>query len=327
MKGMGEEIKRILPDRFLERKAALIDRIASHPEVLRLKAQYPELVDVNRDLSNLGNHISCFDHCQSCPGLNSCLNEFPGHSSHEEVSDKQHMLIFRLRKCPKLIASEKRKSNQNRIKSHHIPAHIAAATFEDLEIDPQRRLAIAECINFCTGYQKGVTYKGIYLYGPMGVGKSRVVGAIANELAGMGLDVIMVYVPEFLEEIKESISTNDVQSKLNTLMEVDILILDDIGAGQSSSWTRDGVLSPVLNKRMETKATIFTSNLTISELSTYFLNSRDSKVQLPRTQHETNTARIMERIEPFVKVLHVGGRNRRRDNSHNNGGSYENINR
>lgn len=317
MKSVGEEIKRILPDRFQERKAALVKSIGEHPEVLRLLAEYPDHVDVNRDLSSLGNHVSCFDHCQSCPGLDGCLNEFPGHSSHEEVSEKQPMLIFRLRKCPKLLASEKRKSNQKRIKSHHIPAHIAAATFEDLEHDAHRRLAIAECINFCAGYQKGTTHKGLYLYGPMGVGKSRVVGAIANELAGLDLDVVMVYVPEFLEEIKESISTNEVQSKLVALMEVDVLILDDIGAGQSSSWTRDGVLGPILNKRMETKATIYTSNLTMQELSNYFLHARDSKTQSDRKQHETNTARIMERIEPFVKVLHVGGRNRRRDNSNN----------
>lgn len=314
MKSVGEEIKRILPDRFLERKAALVKGISEHPEVKRLIAEYPNQVNVNRDLSILGNHVSCFDHCQSCPGLGACLNEFPGHSSHEEVSDKQPTLIFRLRKCPKLLASEKRISNQNRIKSHHIPAHIAAATFEDLDHDSHRRLAIAECINFCAGYQKGTTHKGLYLYGPMGVGKSRVVGAIANELAGMGHDVIMVYVPEFLEEIKESFSTNDVHSKLTALMEVEVLILDDIGAGQSTSWTRDGVLGSVLNMRMETKATIYTSNLTISELSNYFLNARDSKgAQMDRKQHETNAARIMERIEPFVKVLHVGGRNRRRE--------------
>ncbi|AIQ70395.1 primosomal protein DnaI [Paenibacillus graminis] len=313
MKNVGEEIKRILPDRFLERKAALIKRIKDHPEVLRLLAEYPDQVDVERDLSNLGNHISCFDHCQSCPGLNACQNEFPGHSSHEEVSEKQSMLIFRLKKCPKLLAFEKQTSNQKKIKSHHIPAHITAATFEDLENDPLRRLAIAECINFCAGYQKGVTRKGLYLYGPMGVGKSRVVGAIANEMAGMGEEVIMVYVPEFLEEIKESFSTNDVHSKLAALMEVDILILDDIGAGQSSSWTRDGVLSPVLNMRMETKPTIFTSNLTLSELSNYFVTARDSKNQMDRRQHEINAARIMERIEPFVKALHVGGRNRRRE--------------
>lgn len=327
MKGMGEEIKRILPDRFLERKAALIDRIARHPEVLRLKAEYPELVDVKRDLSNLGNHISCFDHCQSCPGLNSCLNEFPGHSSHEEVSEKQQMLIFRLRKCPKLLASEKRLSNQKRIKSHYIPDHIVNATFEDLEIDQHRRLAIAECINFCSGYEKGITYKGLYLHGALGVGKSRVAGAIANELAGMGVDVIMVYVPDYLGEVKDSIATNDVQAKVDALKTVDVLILDDIGAETLSSWTRDDVMGPILQSRMETKTTIYTSNLSMKELFNHIVNVKDSKGAIDLKQREMKATRIMDRIEPFVKVLHVGGRNRRRDNSHNNGGSYENINR
>jgi primosomal protein DnaI len=317
---MGEEIKRILPDRFLERKETLIDQISNHPEVLRLRDEYPELVDVERDLSNLGNHISCFDHCQSCPGLNGCQNEFPGHSSHEEVSEKQQMLIFRLRKCSKLISFEKRELNQKRIKSHNIPAHIVNATFEDLEIDQHRRLAIAECINFCSGYKKGITYKGLYLHGSLGVGKSRVAGAIANELAGTGVDVLMVYVPDYLGEVKDSISTNDVQAKVDALKSVDVLILDDIGAETLSTWTRDEIMGPILQSRMETKSTIYTSNLSMKELYNHFVNVRDSKGVNDLKQRELKATRIMDRIEPFVKVLHVGGRNRRRDTSYNTGG-------
>ncbi|WP_229696055.1 primosomal protein DnaI [Paenibacillus albidus] len=317
---MGDEIKRLLPDRFFERKAALLKHIGTHPEFLRLQSKYPELVDLNRDLSSLGNHISCFDHCQSCPGLSGCLNEFPGHSSHEEANDKQKSLVFRLRKCPKLLAYEKRIANQSRIKSHNVPAHIVEATFEDLEIDQSRRLAISECINFCFSYEKGITYKGLYLYGSMGVGKSRVAGAIANELAGMGVDVLMVYVPDYLGEVKESISTNDVQAKIDALKSVDVLILDDIGADTLSSWTRDDVMGPILQSRMETKATIYTSNLNMKELFDYFVSVKDLKDQRDRKRHEVKATRIMDRIEPFVKVLHVGGRNRRRDNLHNTGG-------
>lgn len=320
MKGMGEEIKRILPDRFLERKAALIDQIANHPEVLRLKSEYPELVDVKRDLSSLGNHISCFDHCQSCPGLNGCQNEFPGHFTHEEVNEKQQMLIFRLRKCSKLVSFEKRVLNQKRIKSHNIPAHIVNTTFEEMEHDQHRRLAIAESMNFCLGFDKNNTYKGLYLYGSMGVGKSRLAGAIANELAGMGVDVLMVYVPDYLGEVKDSISTNDVQAKVDALKSVDVLILDDIGAETLSSWTRDEIMGPILQSRMETKSTIYTSNLSMKELYNHFINVRDSKGANDLRQRELKATRIMDRIEPFVKVLQVGGRNRRRDTSHNTGG-------
>ncbi|MCL6605523.1 MAG: ATP-binding protein [Paenibacillus sp.] len=313
MESMGEVIKKLLPDRFAERKKALLDRIEKHPEVIRLRTEYPEAVDINRDISPLGNHIACFEHCQSCPGLNGCLNEFPGHLSHEELHPTLPQLIFRLKKCPKLMSYERRQVTQTRIKSHHVPAHIVGATFEDLEMDQNRRMAIAECVNFCSSYEQGKSIKGLYLYGSMGVGKSRIVGAIANELAGMGVDVLMVYVPDFLEEVKDSIETNDVKSKLDTLREVEVLILDDLGAGPLSSWTRDDVLSPVLHRRMESKVTIYTSNLSISELQNYLINVKDLKDQRFRKQHEINAIRIMDRIEPFVKVLNVGGRNRRRD--------------
>ncbi len=313
MESMGDTLKKLLPDRFAERSAALLDRIKKHPEVLRLQSDYPDNVDVVRDLSSLGNHIDCYDNCKSCPGLDGCKNVFQGHSSHEEVQTLQPQLIFRLKKCSKLLAHEKSQVTRKRIKSHHIPDHIVNATFEDLEQDQHRRAAIAECINFCFRYQPGKTFKGLYLYGSLGVGKSKIAGAIANELAGMGVDVVMVYVPDFLGEVKDSIPSNGVEGKLEALRSVDVLILDDLGAEPLSAWTRDEVLGVILQRRMETKVTIYTSNLNMSELLNHFVNVKDLKDPRDRKQHELKANRIMDRIEPFVQVLHVGGRNWRRE--------------
>ncbi|MOA29835.1 primosomal protein DnaI [compost metagenome] len=79
-------------------------------------------------------------------------------------------------------------------------------------------------------------------------------------------------------------------------------------------------MSPILQSRMETKTTIYTSNLNMKELFNHFVNVKDSKGPIDLKQGELKATRIMDRIEPFVKVLYVGGRNRRRDTSHNTGG-------
>ncbi|MBE0343329.1 AAA family ATPase, partial [Paenibacillus sp. 28ISP30-2] len=153
----------------------------------------------------------------------------------------------------------------------------------------------------------------LYLYGPMGVGKSRIAGAIAQELAKCDVDVLMVYVPDFLLEVKDAIGskTETVEHKLDSLRTVSVLILDDIGAETLTVWTRDEVIGPILQRRMERLPIIYTSNLTINELRQHLANVKDAK-EMDRKQHEKKAERIIERIEPFVKILPVGGRNRRR---------------
>ncbi|ETT30301.1 primosomal protein DnaI, partial [Paenibacillus sp. FSL R5-192] len=96
-----------------------------------------------------------------------------------------------------------------------------------------------------------------------------------------------------------------------SLRTASVLILDDIGAETLTIWTRDEVIGPILQRRMERLPIIYTSNLTIKELRYHLANVKDAK-EMDRKQHEKKAERIIERIEPFVKILPVGGRNRRR---------------
>lgn len=325
MKNLGEELKSLIPKGFAERQAAAIKRLEEHPEVRRLKENFPDRTERLTHPTNYGSisrHISIFDNCKACEGLSVCQNDHKGHSSVVEEDPKNdNGLIYRLRKCPLLMAQEKRQKITGKIKSHYIPEHIVNATFEDIEPDSYRGAAIVKCMEFCETFKAGESKRGIYLHGQFGVGKSRIAGAIAQELASQGVDVAMVYVPDFMSEAKDAISskTETVLSKLEALQNVTVLILDDIGAESLTLWTRDDVLGLILQRRMERLVTIYTSNLTMRELKQHLLNVKDAKTIEPR-QNEKKVERIFERIEPFVEVLHVGGRNRRRDNSHNTGG-------
>lgn len=316
MKNLGEELKKLVPNGFAERKAAAMNKLESHPEVKRIKEEFPDRIANLTHPTNYGaisRHLTCYDNCGSCLGLTSCENDQKGHRSVvEEDATKDGALVYRLRKCHLLTGHEKQEEIGNMIKSHHIPTAILNATFDDIEPDPQRRAAIVESIRFCTDFVKGETVKGLYLYGQMGVGKSRVAGAIAQELAKRGIDVLMVYVPDFLSEVKDAISSNSVESKLDALRESSVLILDDIGAESLTTWTRDEVIGPILQRRMERLPTLYTSNLNMQELQRHLTNVKDYK-DFDKKQHEKKAERIIDRIEPFVKILPVGGRNRRRE--------------
>lgn len=325
MENFGDELKKLIPNDFTARKAAAMKKIEEHPEVKRLKETFPDRVEMLTHPTNYGSisrHIASFDICLACKGLSDCQNDHKGHCSVvQEDLTNDNALVYRLQKCPLLVSHEKRLKIAGKIKSHFIPEHIVNSTFEDIEPDSYRVSAIVKCMEFCEDYKKGSSKRGIYLHGQFGVGKSLIAGAIAQELASRGIDIAMVYVPDFMAEAKDAISskTETVLSKLEALQNVTVLILDDIGAEALTIWTRDEILGPILQRRMERLVTIYTSNLSMKELRQHLLNVKDLKTIDPR-QNEKKVERILERIEPFVEVLHVGGRNRRRDNSHNTGG-------
>ncbi|KZE39146.1 hypothetical protein AV540_25875 [Brevibacillus parabrevis] len=108
-------------------------------------------------------------------------------------------------------------------------------------------------------------------------------------------------------KIKASIETGGMEQKLEALKTVSVLILDDIGAEAITAWTRDEVLGPILQRRMEKLPTIYTSNLKLDELEQHFARAKNSE------PNYKSAARIMERIEPFVEYCEVKGRNRRRE--------------
>nr|WP_199930071.1 ATP-binding protein [Brevibacillus brevis] len=164
--------------------------------------------------------------------------------------------------------------------------------------------AIKAAINFCVSFERGKTTRGLYIYGPVGVGKSAIAGAMTQELAKRGVDVLMLYVPDYLMEIKASIETGGMEQKLEALKNVSILILDDIGAEAITAWTCDEVLGLILQLRMEKLPTIYTSNLKLDELEQHFAKAKNSE------PNYRSAARIMGRIEPFVENCEVKGRNR-----------------
>lgn len=305
MKSVADEIKTLMPDHFHQRLTQLLAATEQHPAAIELRSQYP---DRQIDRNELYHYTRSADVCQACRGLEHCTQQFSGHFLAPYADDLSDRLLFIHKPCDLEIARETQHRIRSLINSHYIPDHILQMTFEGLEKDPDRKDAIAETMRFCLSFEREATKKGLYLHGPMGIGKSAIAGALAHELARRSVDVIMVYVPDFLGEIKSAIKTGEVESKLDALRNVSVLILDDIGAEPLTVWTRDEVIGPIIQRRMDRLPTIYTSNLTVGELKTHLSQAKDEQVP-----NQVKAARLMERIEPFVKTIRVGGRNRRRN--------------
>ena len=96
-----------------------------------------------------------------------------------------------------------------------------------------------------------------------------------------------------------------VEEKLDFLKNVDILLIDDIGAENVTSWGRDEILGTILQYRMNNKlSTFFTSNLTLEELEDHLSITKNS-------EDKVKARRIIERIKQLTEDKELVSKNRR----------------
>ena len=148
--------------------------------------------------------------------------------------------------------------------------------------------------------------KGVYLYGNPGVGKSYLLKGVSNYYAKNGKSVSFVQVPLLIQELKQFMTDNEYrQNLLGHLRFSDVLILDDIGAESITQWTRDEILLPVLDQRMNNNLkTYFTSNYSLEELEQQYR-------ACSKMNGNVASLRILERIRTLSNPISLMGKSRR----------------
>ncbi|MCW3743756.1 primosomal protein DnaI, partial [Burkholderia cenocepacia] len=114
-----------------------------------------------------------------------------------------------------------------------------------------------------------------------------------------------LHYPSFVIDVKNAISDGNVKTLVDEIKLSEVLILDDIGAEQSTVWVRDEILQVILQYRMqENLPTFFTSNFNFEDLEKHF-------AKVKHGNDETWEARrVMERIRYLAEETRLEGVNR-----------------
>lgn len=263
---------------------------------------------IDKNLGKLYEFISQSNKCDKCPNLNGCINMMHGYYPKLVVQGKAINLNYEV--CPRKVAEDEKRKQERLIRSLYVPKDILKATIEDFSQtdDENKRLGVlGKAMSFIMEYEPGKRQKGLYIYGKFGVGKTYLLGAIANELAQRQISSMIVYVPDYLRELKGSIGDNTVNEKIEMVKTAPVLMLDDIGAESMTSWGRDEVLGPILQFRMlENLPTFFTSNFDMKGLENHLTYSQRGE------KEEVKAARVLERIEYLAEPFKLDGVNRRK---------------
>lgn len=175
-----------------------------------------------------------------------------------------------------LKEQQEQQAISKRINLLSLPQSYRKITFADIALDDVARVDTFEIlVDFVANYPSP-DQKGLYIYGDMGVGKSFMLAAMAHELSETKkVATTIIHYPSFAIDVRNGIKDNSVKEQIDAVKEAEVLVLDDIGAEQFSSWIRDDVLQVILQYRMiEELPTFFTSNYSFADLEAKLSNGR-----------------------------------------------------
>ena len=298
MESVGDVLKR-QPSRFHYQD--LVQKIMKDPDVaafIQQESLTPE--ELNRSISKFNQYITERDKFLRgdtdyiAKGYKPILVMNHGYAdvSYEET--------------PELIAAEKEAAIKNRLKLINLPASLKQASLAQVDLDDLGRLPVFEnLLAFVEQYP--AIQKGLYLYGDFGVGKSFMVAALAHDLSEKrGVSSTLLHYPSFVIDAKNAISDGNVKTLVDEIKLAEVLILDDIGAEQSTPWVRDEILQVILQYRMqEDLPTFFTSNFNFEDLEKHFAKGKNGN------DETWEARRVMERIRYLAEETRLEGVNRR----------------
>lgn len=244
-----------------------------------------------------------YKNCKNCKSIYECKNKVAGYAFLPLIVDERLDFSYQACRYQKKIIKEN--NHLNNISLFEMPFEIKNAKMKEIYHDDESRFETLSWINnFIKVYNKNKHLKGLYLHGSFGSGKTYLIAAMFNELAKNKVKSAIVYWPEFLRDLKASFAT-DFKEKFEYVKKVPLLLLDDIGAESTTEWSRDEILGPILQYRMQMKLpTFFTSNLDIKSLEMHFSITKD-RVSVVKSK------RIMERIKELTDEIELIGKNLR----------------
>ncbi len=254
---------------------------------------------IKRNVTKIEDTINEIRTCKKCSGLYDCKNKVIGHVFFPE--NKEDTLQFAYTPC-----KYQKAFNLEALEKETSKKVLETARMKDIDITDKKRVPLIKWIkNFYDEYSPNKNQKGLFLHGSFGSGKTYLISSLFNELSDKKYATSeIVYFPEFLRNLKEDFSF--LENKVNKLKEVDLLLLDDIGAENVTEWGRDEILGAILQYRMnESKTTFFTSNLSLEDLEKHLAVTKNS-------DDKVKARRIIQRVKQLTETLELQSENRRK---------------
>lgn len=183
-------------------------------------------------------------------------------------------------------------------------------TFEALAVSQSNQLAVVSAQN--VAQHLGKTYNPLFIYGPVGVGKTHLMQAIANEVykKDNSLKIIYITSEEFTNEVVEAIRSSDTGRMKKRFRSANLLIIDDVQFIAGKDRVQEELFHTFNILIDNTAQIVLSSDRPPSEikklearLSSRFAGGLTVDVESP--DFETRTAIVLKKAERFGFELSI----------------------
>lgn len=134
---------------------------------------------------------------------------------------------------------------------------------------PEEKAAMEKIFAFCRKYaaELSVNSPSVIFFGGTGLGKTHLSLAIASAALEKGMGVVYSPAQNLLNKLEnEHFSKTEGTPFLDDVLECDLLILDDLGAEFSTSFTQSMIYNIINTRILSNKPTIISTNLSMEEI-------------------------------------------------------------
>jgi DNA replication protein DnaC len=146
--------------------------------------------------------------------------------------------------------------------------------------------------------------RGLLFMGSVGVGKTHLAVSILKGLTERGFKCLFYDLGSLLKEIQDSYNPDTHSSEMSVLspvLNVDVLVLDELGATKPTDWVRDTLSNIITGRYNDRKTTIITTN---------YLDQRRS--ERDETLEDRIGTRLRSRLYEMCRTVAMDGRDYRR---------------
>lgn len=314
MESVGDALRRLPVFKGTRHPDEVAAEVLNDPLVRKFHDRYPDIDEqtLRLNMNRLYQMTTENHNCRRCPGLDKCPNDMQGHYTSltcGQLNGRWQVTDYKS-PCSKWTTYTQQQQLRSRMTSLFVDETLLSESYdptEMIDLDENRAMAVNALLSYIeTTRQSGLQKQGLYLMGDFGTGKTYLAGYLLQRLAQEGYSGVIVYMPEFVEDAKAlMLEPQKLKETISLMKDADLLVFDDMGAENLSPWVRDHVLGAILNYRMNRKPTFYTSNHDLNALERHFSFTHKEGEELHKGQ------RMMDRIRPFVDVVHVRGRNQR----------------
>jgi len=299
--GFGDALAKIFSPEVQAKKAAESQQLLAKLESYREK--YGEWVTAE-NISYIARVESFNAVCANCDGTCRKVSRYDQyHQYFVRYDDFSRLAVLMCKPCKYREQQLKQIRVSRNFARCQLPPKYVGKSFNSYEVTQFNELAVRGAKWVIQNPDNGLLF-----YGNPGVGKTFLAAIIAQELLKIGKSVIFGDVPSLLDAMKATFNNDDKQAKLDDVMkeleEVDMLILDDIGAESPTEWAAERLYLVVNSRYNAGKPIIATSNFNGTELTQRF-RVRDKSGRI--IDSDITGQRIVSRLTEMCKPVKIGG--------------------